>query len=212
MKRKWLMLPLVTGILAAGLTGATALAHNGDGEEDSPKSTVATKVAEILDLDEETVKNALREATRELRSERISHRLGHLVESGRLTQEQADAYLEWYEARPDVPNLHRGGHRLFGFGGGGDFDGGDGGPRSRFDQQNFRGQRFGGQDAPGLNRLPNGREFPGLGQRANGRGFSGRENLPPWLGQLPNGQEFPGQGQLSPGPDNDVAEANGASF
>ena len=130
MKRKWLMVPLVTGILAAGITGATVLAHNEDGEQESPKDAVAAKVAAILGIDEQSVKDAVTEATQEGRSERIQHRLDHMVEAGRLTQDQADAYLSWYEARPDVPTLHRNGHRLFGFGG--DGEGRDGGPRHRF--------------------------------------------------------------------------------
>ena len=49
MKRKWLMIPLVTGILAAGLTGASVLAHNEDGEQESPKDAVVAKVAESLE-------------------------------------------------------------------------------------------------------------------------------------------------------------------
>ncbi|NQW24123.1 MAG: hypothetical protein HQ475_11820 [SAR202 cluster bacterium] len=114
MKRKWLMVPLVTGMLAVGLTGATALAHNEDGEEESPKTTVATKVAEILGMDEQIIKDALQEATQEVHSERTQHRLGHMVEAGRITQEESDAYLGWYAARPDVPNLHFDGHRMFG--------------------------------------------------------------------------------------------------
>jgi len=48
MKRKWLAIPLITGLLAVGLTGASALAHNDDGEESTPRETVAAKVAEIV--------------------------------------------------------------------------------------------------------------------------------------------------------------------
>ena len=40
MKRKWLMIPLGTGLLAAALMGATALAHNEDGEYATPRETV----------------------------------------------------------------------------------------------------------------------------------------------------------------------------
>lgn len=148
MKRKWLMLPLVTGILAAGITGATVLAHNENGEQESPKDAVAAKVAAILGIeDEQSVKDALKEATQEVRSERLQHRFDDMVEAGRLTQDQADAYLEWYEARPEGPNLLRKGHRLFGFGGGS--DGEDGGPRHRFGGRGFGGQRFGGLQSPG---------------------------------------------------------------
>ena len=120
MKRKWLMIPLVTGILAAGLTGATVLAHNEDGDKVSPKDAVAAKVAEILGIDEQSVKDALAEATQAVHSERIQHRLDHMVEAGRLTQEQADEYFSWYEARPEGLSQRFGGR---GFGGGHGFGG-----------------------------------------------------------------------------------------
>ena len=51
MKRKWLMIPLATGLLAAALMGATALAHNEDGEYATPRETVASNVAEILGIE-----------------------------------------------------------------------------------------------------------------------------------------------------------------
>ena len=75
MKRRWLMIPLVTGILAAGITGATVLAHNEDGEQESPKDAVASKVAEILGIeDTQSVKDALTEAPRSAGADR---RPGH---------------------------------------------------------------------------------------------------------------------------------------
>ena len=153
MKRKWLMIPLVTGILAAGLTGASVLAHNEDGEQVSPKDAVVAKVAESLGLDQQILKDALQEAIQEVRSDRIQHRLDDAVESGRLTQEQADAYLEWYEARPEGLNLNR--HKQFGFGGRG--DGGDTSPSERFGGRGFGGShRFGGQEFHGQGQLPSG--------------------------------------------------------
>ena len=152
MKRKWLMIPLVTGILAAGLTGASVLAHNEDGEQVSPKDAVVAKVAESLGLDQQALKDALQEAIQEVRSDRIQHRLDDAVEAGRLTQEQADAYFEWYEARPEGLSQ---GHRLFKFGRGG--DGGDASPSQRFGGGGFGGShRFGGQDFHGQGQLPSG--------------------------------------------------------
>ncbi len=143
MKRKWLAIPLVTGLLAAGLTGASALAHNGDGEGNTPKETWATKVAEILGIeDEQTVKDALQQATREVRLDRLEHRLSHMVEGGVLTQGQADEYLAWYEARPEGLNLHRGGHQFDGFAGN-ETEGGQ-------PQSGFRGQGLAAKTAPEL--------------------------------------------------------------
>ncbi len=199
MKRKWLAIPIATGLLAVGLTGASALAHNEEGDTETPRETVAGKVAGILGIDDEqTVKDAIQQATQEVWLERLQHRLGHMVEAGVLTQEQADEYLEWYEARPEGPNLHRNGHRLFGKGGG---EGDQNSPRQRSGQGEFRGQGSGDQDFPGLGELRSrfgerfeGREFPGQGDLRSkfGQRFGGQGQFPPGLGgeapsQVPSG-------------------------
>ncbi len=217
MKRKWLMIPIVTGLLAAGLTGASALAHNEDGENESPRETVAAKVAEILGIeDEQTVKDALQQATQEVRTDQLEHRLDHMVENEVLTREQADEYLAWYADRPDVPNLHRNGHRLFGFGGG---EGEDGQPSG---QGQSRGQRFGGQDGPGFGQRPDGGDGSDARQLPNGRQFPGRGDANSRFGQRSGGQQFRGQGQLPPGlggevpsvevPGIEIPEGNGVSY
>lgn len=224
MKRKWLMIPLVTGILAAGITGATVLAHNNDGENESPKDAVAAKVAEILGIDQQSVKDALQEATQEVRSDRLQHRLDDLVEAEKMTPEEAEAYLEWYEARPEGPNPFRNGHRLFKFGGSG--EGEDGRPRHSFGQRESRGQRFGGQDFPGLGELRSrfgqsseGQGFSGLGELRSrfGRSFEG-QNFPD-LNELRSalqerfgGQRFSGQGLLPPALGGEAPEAEGTSY
>ena len=142
MKRKWLMIPLATGLLAAALMGATALAHNEDGEYATPRETVASNLAEILGIeDEQAVKDALIQATQEVQIERLEHRLDHMVEAGVLDQDQVNEYLAWYADRPDGPNLHRNRHR-FGFRGG---VGEERGPRLSFERMGGRGQ-----DSPGF--------------------------------------------------------------
>ena len=201
MKRKWLMVPFVTGMLAIGLTGASALAHSEDEEQEPRKDQVAGKVAEILGLDEETVLEALTLAKKEVNLERITHRLDHMVEEGRITQEQADAYIEWYKARPDIPSLHNHGHRMMFGMMGGEGQGEGNGPRF-FQRFGFSG---GGEDGEedGI-----GRRFQGRGpgaQRFGGQGFPG-------LGHLPNGLEFPGLGESPPGLSNDVPQGSGTSY
>lgn len=85
MKRKWLMIPLTTDLLAAALIGAMALAHNEVGEYPIRRETVASKVAEILGIeDEQAVKDTLIQATQEVQIERLEHRLEHMVEAGVL--------------------------------------------------------------------------------------------------------------------------------
>ena len=70
----------------------------------------------ILGLDETQVQDALDQATAEIRDERLQQKLDSLVESGRLTQEQADEYSEWAQARPEglSPKFGHQGRGLFG--------------------------------------------------------------------------------------------------
>ena len=121
MRKRWLFVTLLVGVLALGVTGGTVLAQNGSVGGDSPLGKFASRVANILGLDEAQVQDALDQATREIQDESLQLRLDRMVERGRLTQEQADAYLEWYLSRPD--GLFSGfKHR--GFGGHGFFRGG----------------------------------------------------------------------------------------
>ena len=105
MKRRWLIGPAVGAIAVAGIMGGTALAHGrvSSGE-------VASKVADALEIDEEAVQDALTQAIRQQQEEALQARLAALVEAGRITQEQADAYLEWYLSRPEGTGFGFRGH------------------------------------------------------------------------------------------------------
>ena len=61
------------------------------------------------------------QAREEMRDEAMERKLAWLVEQGRLTEEQADKYREWYQSRPEgiAPGMkfkRHGGHRFFGRG------------------------------------------------------------------------------------------------
>ena len=51
---------------------------------------------------EKQYKNALEQAQSELREEALESRLQDLVDEGKMTQEEADSYLEWWQSRPDI--------------------------------------------------------------------------------------------------------------
>ena len=75
----------------------------GDGAEGgSPLQSFASRVAVILGLDETQVQDAFSQAAGELQVDRLQLKLDRLVENGRLTQEEADEYKEWYLSRPDT--------------------------------------------------------------------------------------------------------------
>jgi hypothetical protein len=124
MKKRWLIVPIVAGVVALAIMGGTALAQSGDESGDSPLSSFTSRVASILGLDEATVQDAMDQAREEIRDEALQARLDYQVEQGLITQEQADEFAEWHQSRPEGVSP-RGG-----FGGG--------------DRGFHRGGRFGG--------------------------------------------------------------------
>ena len=98
--KRWLIIPAVAGLAAvAALGGVAAASSSGGGETGS-------RVAEILELDEETVADAFEQATQQRVDEALQARLDKLVEEERITQEQADEFKAWYDERPEgVPGF-----------------------------------------------------------------------------------------------------------
>ncbi|MCZ6534978.1 MAG: hypothetical protein O6914_03235 [Chloroflexi bacterium] len=114
-KRRWLYALILTGLLVIGITGGAVLAHGGGENGDSPVKSFASRVAGILGLNESQVQDAFDQARTEIQDEALQAKLDKMVESGRLTQEEADEYKEWYDSRPDTLTPGFGG-RKFHFG------------------------------------------------------------------------------------------------
>ena len=53
-------------------------------------------------IDSEQLKDALNQAQSELRDEALVNLLENLVDEGKVTQEEADQYLIWWQSRPDI--------------------------------------------------------------------------------------------------------------
>ncbi len=120
-KSKWLIISAlaVTVILVAGLIGGAVFADNGKTATGAdPGNTLFAKVAEKLGIDQQQLEDAFNQAQQEMRDEEQTSRLDSLVEEGKITQDQADEYLQWLESKPDLPaDLDMGGGP--GFPGGG---------------------------------------------------------------------------------------------
>ena len=116
--KRWIMVLAITGIFIALVTAGAVLAQESGSEEAPSRQSLASRVATILGLEEAVVKDALVQARRDIRDERIQKRLDRLVENGRQTQEQADELKKWYDSRPDglAGALVGPRHRTFGFG------------------------------------------------------------------------------------------------
>ena len=131
-KKRWLVVSLLIGLLTVGLTTGVVMAQSTqDSGRDSPLGSFVSRVATILGIDETQVQGAFDQANQEIRAERIDQKLAGLVESGQLTQEQADEYRAWLDSRPGgfPPGFReRGFHRGHRFHGGGLFGAPSGAP------------------------------------------------------------------------------------
>jgi hypothetical protein len=54
-------------------------------------------------IDPQQLKDAFVQAQDEMELNALESRLQSLVDQGRITQEEADQYLEWWKSKPDVP-------------------------------------------------------------------------------------------------------------
>jgi len=54
-------------------------------------------------IDPQQLRDAFAQARSETELEVLGSRLQYLVDQGKITQDEADQYLEWWESRPDVP-------------------------------------------------------------------------------------------------------------
>ena len=99
MRKRWIVASFLVGLLTVGLAGGAVLANEHEG--DSPITGFAARVAGILGIDEAQVEAAFQQARQEMADEQLQARLDSQVEAGRITQKQADEYIEWFQARPD---------------------------------------------------------------------------------------------------------------
>jgi len=115
LKRRWLVRSALVGVTTAAILGGTAFAGTagpsvlpGAGavvtaQEAAPtaaKDTLMSRVATILGMDAAAVEAAAKQAHKQIMGEDLNTALDAAVAAGRVTQAQADAYYNWYVARP----------------------------------------------------------------------------------------------------------------
>jgi len=101
---------LATAVLAGTIGGAVLAADNGeDGSPEAAHEALLDRVCAVyqektgVTIDREALKDAFEQAQGEMQTEAIKSWLDSLVEEGKITQDQADEYLEWQQTKPDVP-------------------------------------------------------------------------------------------------------------
>jgi hypothetical protein len=90
---------IVAVVLIIGIAGV-ALAQTNDSSITQGKS-FAARVAVILGIDQQKVEDAFTQAQKDVINEAMDARLKALVDSGKITQEQADQYQQWWQSRPN---------------------------------------------------------------------------------------------------------------
>jgi len=114
-KRKWFIPMVLSIVLIGGIAGGVMVAADDSSGSVDQEGQLADRHQELLDracaiyqentgvaIDSEQLKDALHQAKSELREEALESKLQNLVEDGKLTQEEADQYLEWWQSRPDI--------------------------------------------------------------------------------------------------------------
>ena len=99
-----LLSSLLAMTMVVGTTGA-AIADDGQNTQPKPDGLLA-RVAQILNIDVQKLKDAFQQALAEMRTERQNEGLQNLIDNGKLTQEQADQLKAWLDSRPaDIPRV-----------------------------------------------------------------------------------------------------------
>jgi hypothetical protein len=115
--KKFIIVAAIIGVVLVGALAGVALAQtNSDGSPTTPGKTLIARVATILGLDQQKVEDAFKQAKQDMENEALNARLKAMVDSGKITQKQADDYENWWQSRPQdvMPGL---GPRVFGRGG-----------------------------------------------------------------------------------------------
>ena len=108
--RKLIVVAVLAAVVLVGSIGGIALANGDDSEPQARFGQSLDRVCEIYQektgvaIDQEALRDAFAQARNEVRTEAMQNRLESMVEEGTITQEQADEFLQWQQARPDVPS------------------------------------------------------------------------------------------------------------
>jgi len=115
-KRKWFIPVVVASVLlVGGITGGMIAAADNGTSLAAAQNETANRFETLLDkacaiyqeqtgvaIDPQQLREALQQARSEMRDEALQTRLQDLVNQGKLTQEQADQFLQWWQSRPDI--------------------------------------------------------------------------------------------------------------
>jgi len=114
-KRKWFIPVVLSLVLIGGVTGGVVAAANNSSGSTEYQTQATERCQALLDrvcaiyeeqtgvaIDPEQLRNAWRQARGEMVDAAVENWLQNLVDNGKITEEEAQQYLDWWQARPDV--------------------------------------------------------------------------------------------------------------
>ncbi len=129
--KKFIVITVTVAAVVAGCLVGVVFANPENGDASQPEAkygALLDRACEIYEentgvaIDPQQLKDAFVQAQSEMRDEALGSHLQKLVNDGKITQEEADQYQEWWESKPDAPfnfgfRGFRSGPRLRGWGG-----------------------------------------------------------------------------------------------
>lgn len=109
--KKFIAIVVAAVLVIGGLVGGIVAADTGNEDECSPGAQHAAMLARVCAIYQENTDSAIdpgelqaafAQASSEMQDEAMQNRLQNLVEQGKITQDEADQYHEWWQAKPDV--------------------------------------------------------------------------------------------------------------
>jgi prophage tail gpP-like protein len=105
-----LLSAVVVAVLISSVVAGVTFAQDGGGGGAQPgnNTVLIDKVCTTYQentgvaLDADELKAAYTQAQTEMQTEALQSRLQDLVTQGKMTQEQADQYLQWWNSKPDM--------------------------------------------------------------------------------------------------------------
>ena len=110
--KKFIVLALLAIVVLAGSIGGVALANTENGDDSQPESQYEALLDRVCEIYEENtgvainpqeLKDAFAQARSEMRDGALDRHFQNLIDQGSISQDEADQYQEWLQARPDVP-------------------------------------------------------------------------------------------------------------
>jgi len=117
--KKFIFIVLAATVVLTGSIGGIALAQSEE-EEEEQTETIFDKVTAVLIEDgviitSDQLEDAFTQVQKDIRTAAMEKFMDKLVEEDVITQDEADDYLEWWSAKPDI-SIGPGFKGRFGFG------------------------------------------------------------------------------------------------